>query len=67
MANKSSLTIELKPGEALTLSGEVTVELLRKSGRLARLKVTAPQDVLIGKKTSEGPEKAQFGRECEPV
>lgn len=67
MGDKSCLTIDLRPGESLMLSGEVTVELLRKSGRLARLKVTAPSDVLIGRKPNDGPEKAKSGLECEEV
>lgn len=42
---------DVRPGDSLHLVGEgaVTVELVDKSGRLARLKVTAPRDVKISK------------------
>lgn len=49
MANQSSLTIDLKQGESLALSGHAIVELVQKSGRMARLKVTAPREVTIHK------------------
>lgn len=45
----SSLIIDVRPGERLDVSGSVTVELLHKSGQLARLRVTAPRDVRIVK------------------
>ncbi len=45
----SSLIIDVRPGERLDMSGSVTVELLHKSGQLARLRVTAPRDVVIQK------------------
>lgn len=53
MPNKklSSLIIDVRPGERLAISGSVTVELLHKSGQLARLRVTAPPDVIISKET----------------
>lgn len=46
----SVLIIDIRPTEKLVLSGVVTVELLRKSGQLARIKVTAPREVTIEKK-----------------
>ncbi len=51
MANTrlSSLIIDVRPGERLALSDVVTVELVQKSGQLARLRVTAPRDVKIEK------------------
>lgn len=47
----SSLIIDVRPGERLAVSGSVTVELLHKSGQLARLRVTAPRDVRIAKES----------------
>lgn len=47
---KSSLVIDVRPGESIDLAGIVQVELVQKSGQLARLRVTAPQDVKIQKK-----------------
>lgn len=48
MADISQLTIDVRPGEHLMLEGgRIVVELLDKSGKLARLRVTAPRDVSI--------------------
>lgn len=51
MLERSSLTIDVRPGETLSISsGEaVSIELVHKSGQLARLRVTAPKDVRIEK------------------
>jgi sRNA-binding carbon storage regulator CsrA len=54
----SSLIIDVRPGERLAMSGRVTVELLHKSGQLARLRVTAPRDVQIVKDSSHKEETA---------
>lgn len=51
--SKSSLVIDVRPGELLDLSGIVQVELVQKSGQLARLRVTAPREVKIEKKCAE--------------
>lgn len=48
----SSVSIDVRPGECLVLSG-VRVELVHKSGRVARLRVTAPRDVRIQKTAAE--------------
>jgi len=40
---------ELRVGESLSLAGIVVVEILDKSGRTARLRVTAPRTVVIEK------------------
>ncbi|MFO0315383.1 MAG: hypothetical protein ACK50S_00645 [bacterium] len=42
-----SLSIDLRVGERIDLSGCASVELVRKSGQLARLRVTAPPEVKI--------------------
>lgn len=48
MADVSQLTVDVRPGEHLLLEGgRIVVELLDKSGKLARLRVTAPRDVKI--------------------
>jgi hypothetical protein len=53
MADISQLTVDVRPGEHLLLEGgRLIVELLDKSGKLARLRVTAPRDVSI--KREEG-------------
>ncbi len=44
---RSSLIIDLRLGECLAMSDGVTVELVHKSGQLARLRVTAPREVRI--------------------
>ena len=52
MAEASTLTLDVRPGESLrmTQSGAcIEVQLVHKSGQLARLKVTAPREVRIEK------------------
>jgi len=44
------MIVDVRPGERVALSGGVSVELVKKSGQLARLRITAPQDVKIEKK-----------------
>lgn len=56
MAAVSQLTIDVRPGEHLLLDGRrIVVELLDKSGKLARLRVTAPRDVKIEREESDQP------------
>jgi hypothetical protein len=45
----SHVLIDMRPGERLALGGDVSVELIHKSGRAARLRITAPRDVVIEK------------------
>lgn len=48
-----ALVLDLRPGETLVLDGaRIKVELLHKSGQLARLRVEAPQDVKIEKEVA---------------
>ncbi len=51
----SSLVLDVRPGESLSIGeeGGVRVQLMRKSGQLARLRVTAPRDVPIQKEHGE--------------
>lgn len=50
MTVPASLILDIKPGDRVSIGGNlVTIELLQKSGQLARLKVTAPADVSIKK------------------
>jgi sRNA-binding carbon storage regulator CsrA len=52
----SQLTIDVRPGEHLLLDGRrIVVELLDKSGKLARLRVTAPRDVKIEREECDQP------------
>jgi sRNA-binding carbon storage regulator CsrA len=45
----SSLIVDVKPGEKISFpsADQVSVEFLHKSGKSARLRVTAPRDVRI--------------------
>lgn len=45
----TSLVVELRPGERLTLSGPAVVDLEAKSGQIARVRVSAARDVKIEK------------------
>lgn len=52
----SQMTVEVRPGQHLLLDGRrIVVELLEKSGKLARLRVTAPRDVKIEKEDGDSP------------
>lgn len=47
-AGTTMVTVEVRQGESLHFSGgPVTVEILEKSGRTARLRVSAPKEVLV--------------------
>ena len=50
----SSLIVDVKPGEKLTFPGadHVCVEFIHKSGKSARLRVTAPREVKIAREES---------------
>lgn len=45
----TNLIVDVRPGERLSISSgsEVSIELVKKSGQLARLRVSAPRDVKI--------------------
>ena len=47
MIETSSLTVDVRPGEAVRLSSGAEIELIQKSGQLARLRITAPREVRI--------------------
>lgn len=51
----SSLMLDLRPGEAIAIGedGGVRVQLIHKSGQLARLRVIAPPDLPIQKQNAE--------------
>lgn len=49
-SRSSGLILDMRPGDSLSLDGErIRVELLQKSGQLARLRVIAPDEVRIEK------------------
>ena len=51
---ESCLILDVRPGEHISLDGaRIKVELVRKSGQIARLRVTAPRDVAIKKEKIE--------------
>ena len=48
MGNESQLTIDVRPGERLVLDdGRIVFDVLEKSGKVTKLRVTAPRDVKI--------------------
>lgn len=50
----STMTVDVRPGEHLLLDGErIAIELVDKSGKLARLRVTAPRSVKIEKRSED--------------
>lgn len=50
MTEPASLILDIKPGDRVSIGGNlVTIELLQKSGQLARLRVRAPVEVSVKK------------------
>jgi sRNA-binding carbon storage regulator CsrA len=50
MSGTACLVLDIKLGDRVLIGGNlVTIELLQKSGQLARLKVTAPAEVSVKK------------------
>lgn len=59
MSKTGGLVLDLRPGECLNLDGaRIRVELLHKSGQLARLRVIAPREVKIEKEQAEDAPRA---------
>lgn len=56
MDKQSHLIVDVRPGDLLSISSgqNVSIELVKKSGQLARLRVSAPGDVAI----------ERIGKEC---
>lgn len=51
--HRTSVILEIKPGESIRVSDVVTIQLLHKSGHFSRLRITAPQDMSIKKRANE--------------
>jgi hypothetical protein len=49
-AGLSTMVVDMRAGDTLSLAGAI-VEVVHKSGRQARLRVTAPRDLPIQKNT----------------
>lgn len=60
-AGHSTMTVDLRSGEAIVMAG-VHVEFVHKSGKLARLRVTAPRELTIEKKLHGDREKSVQSR-----
>lgn len=55
-SDRTSLIVEIRPGDVIHLGEKIIdVELIQKSGQTARLKVTAPRDVVVVKEKHEQP------------
>jgi len=55
----TSCFVDVRVGETLKVSGPASIELLHKSGQLARLRITAALDVVV----SKTPTPAMQGRD----
>ncbi len=60
-ASTSVMTMDLRSGDALAIAG-TRVEFIHKSGRLARLRVTAPRDMPIKKIVNSGDDSSPVSR-----
>jgi sRNA-binding carbon storage regulator CsrA len=57
-----ALALDLYPGDALEIGGCVTVRVVSKTGRCARLTVQAPSGVPITRNPQEPETENKFGR-----
>lgn len=48
-SKRSSVILDIRPGECIKVSDLVVVQLLHKSGHLSRLRITAPRELPIKK------------------
>ena len=46
-AERSVLIADVRPGESIVIADGVAIELVHKSGQVARLRISAPRDVPI--------------------
>jgi hypothetical protein len=58
MKPASCIHLDVHVGESIVLDGRIRVELEQKSGRIARLKVSAPDDVSVKKESGTPPMRA---------
>ena len=60
MTDKTRTIWEVRPGERISLDGgRVLVDVLEKSGKVARLRVTAPREVKIQREECDGDSNSQ--------
>lgn len=52
--DRSILVMDVKPGDVIDIQGIATLEVLKKSGQAARLRMTASPDVRIKRQRAEG-------------
>lgn len=52
MDQRTVMSVDLKPGERVSVSPGIEIELTKKTGQLARLKITADRNVRIVKETA---------------
>lgn len=48
-ARLSGLVMDVRQGEVLAIGGSIRIHVLSKSGRVTRLRITAPVDVKVKK------------------
>lgn len=51
--NKSRMVVEIRAGEILDIGGEISIELVKKSGQQARLCIVASPDIKIERKAEQ--------------
>lgn len=52
----SGLVMDVRQGDILTLGHNIKLHVLQKSGRVTRVRISAPLDVKIEKETDHGKE-----------
>ena len=46
-AAKGSLIMDVRPGDRLAVGPDVQIEIIEKSGKLARIRIAAPKEIEI--------------------
>lgn len=64
MAKKSSLIVDIKPGETLDLGGLATISLVQKSGKAARLWVQADRQLNVNHSARPALAEAEKKKTC---
>lgn len=61
-ARVSGLVMDVRHGEALAIGHNIKIHFLEKSGRITRVRISAPLDVRIGKDSEDVAEKIRSDR-----
>ncbi len=50
MSETKSLAVELAPGQSISIGDGILLTIEKKTGKVARIRITAPSDIKIGRR-----------------